>query len=251
MTEIAERGLVQSPRQITTEKLVMKDNELIMASYSCTVEEQRLILACIEKAQRVNEPLNADAVKVSVNVKEYAELCKTSMGAAYKALSNSAERLYDRTIKMSDKGVRREVRWLQEKAIYDSGQVTVTFSSMISRHIMSIVSKRAIYRLEQATQLRAQHAIRLFEILQLVIDPDTQEGEWEVTLEELKDLLELPAAYDRWIDLRKRVIEASVAQINKNTSLRVQWEVSDKDGRTITAVKFTAFESNQLALSLS
>lgn len=248
---MTEKKIVRSNTEITTEKLVMKDHELIMSSYTLTVEEQRLILACIEKAQRTKDPLNSDSVKISINVKEYADLCEVTMGAAYKALANSAAKLYDRSIKMNDQGVRREVRWLQEKALYDSGRVTITFSSMISKHIMDIVTKRSIYRLEQATQLRGQHSIRLFEILQIVIDPDTQQGEWFVTLEEFKDLLELPVAYDRWIDLRKRVIEASLAQINKNTSLKVEWEVAAKEGRTITAVKFTVFESNQISLGLS
>ena len=242
--------LILSNTDITSEKLVMKDHELIMGSYSLTVEEQRLILACIEKAQRTKAPLNADAIQISINVKEYADLCSVTMGSAYKALAKSAEKLYEQSIKMNDQGVRREVRWLQEKALYDSGKVTITFSSMISKHIRDIVTKRSIYRLEQATQLRGQHAIRLFEILQIVIDPETQEGEWIVTLEKFRDLLELPSAYDRWIDLRKRVIEASLAQINKNTSLKVEWEIEAKEGRQISAVKFTVFESNQLSLGL-
>ena len=245
------KKLVTSNGQIPPEKLVMKDHELIMAGYSLSLEEQRLILACIEKAQRIQPPLNTDAIKISINVKEYADLCEIGMGAAYKALANSAHKLYDQSVKINDQGIRREVRWLQEKAFYDSGKVTITFSSMISKHIRDIVTKKAIYRLEQATQLRSQHAIRLFEILQIVIDQDTQQGEWEVTLSELKELLELPIAYDRWIDLRKRVIESSVAQINKNTSLKVDWEVAAKEGRQISAVKFTVFESNQLSLGLA
>jgi len=248
---MAEKNLVPSNKQITTEKLVMKDHELIMASYSLTVEEQRLILVCIEKAQRVQTSLNTSAVKISINVQEYADLCSVTMGAAYKALANSTAKLYEQSIKINDEGVRKEVRWLQEKAQYDSGKATVTFSEKISKHIMDIVTKRSIYRLEQATQLRGQYSIRLFEILQIVIDPDTQQGEWFVTLAEFRDLLELPSSYNRWIDLRKRVIESSLVQINKNTSLKVEWEVADKEGRQITAIKFTVFESNQMSLGLS
>lgn len=249
--EPTDQVLVPANNRITSERLVMKDHELIMAGYSLTVEEQRLILACIEKAQRVNPPLNSDAIKITINVKEYAAVCKINMGTAYKALETGAHKLYEQSVKINDEGVRREVRWLQEKAIYDSGKVTVTFSAMISKHIRDIVTKRAIYRLEQATQLRSQHAIRLFEILQIVIDPESQQGEWEVTLTEFKELLELPSAYDRWIDLRKRVIESSLAQINKNTSLRVEWEIAAKEGRQISAVRFTVFESNQLSLGLT
>ena len=58
-------------------------------------------------------------------------------------------------------------------------------------------------------------------------------------------------SYDHWIDLRKRVIESSLAQINKNTSLKVEWEVAVKEGRQISAVKFTVLKYNQLSLGLS
>lgn len=235
---------------ITSERLVIKDNALIMASYTLTVEEQRLILACIEKAQRKQEPLNAAAIEISLNVQEYAALYNVKMGTAYKALKTSSDKLYDRSIKMDSEGVKRRVRWLQEQAIYESGRVSLVFSATISRHIRDIVTMRSAYRLEQATQLRSQHAIRFFEILQMVIDPKTQQGTWEVTLTDLKELFELQNAYQRWVDLKKKVIEESVKQINKNTSLKVEWEVAAKEGRQISAVRFHVFESSQLSLGL-
>lgn len=235
---------------ITSQHLVAKDNELIMASYSISVEEQRLLLACMEKAFRNKERSTNVPIKVTLTVNEYAKIYSVSMSAAYRALGTSTAKLYERSIRMNSEGVRREVRWLQEKAIYDSGKTTLIFSSIISQHIYDIVTKRSIYRLEQATQLRSQHAIRLFEIFQIAINKETQEGIWEVSLSSLRDLLELPSAYDRWIDLRKRIIEESLRQINKNTSLKVDWEVAKKEGRQIVAVRFFVVELNQLSLGL-
>lgn len=239
-----------SPGAITSERLVMKDNALIMASYSLSVEEQRLILACIEKAQRQQKPLDKDAIEINLSVREYADLYKVKMGGAYRTLSSSSDKLYERSIRMDDQGVRRKVRWLQEQAVYDSGRIHLVFSSLVSKHIREIVTKQSTYRLQQATQLRSQHAIRFFEILQIVVDPKTQEGVWEVTVNELKDLLEIADRYDRWIDLKKYVVLESVAQINKNTSLKVDWEVATKDGRRITGLRFFVFEANQLTLGL-
>lgn len=238
------------PNSSIRSRLVMKDNALIMGSYSLSVEEQRLILASIEKAQRMKEPLNSRAVEVSLSVKEYSELYSLKLKTAYKGLESASDRLYERSIKLNDEGVRREVRWLQEKAIYDSGRVKLVFSATISKHISEIVTKRSTFRLEQATQLRNQHAIRFFEIFHIMIDPETQEGEWEVTVEEIKDLLEIHDLYPRWVDFKRRVIIEAVRQINANTSLRVDWDIAGKEGKRITAVKFTIFESSQLRLSL-
>lgn len=96
------KPLERSPN-ISSEQLVIKDNALIMASYSLTVEEQRLILVCIEKAQRQKDPLTNPAIEITLNVKEYAELYCVKLGTAYKALASSSDNLYERSIRMTDK----------------------------------------------------------------------------------------------------------------------------------------------------
>lgn len=236
------------PKDLSAEKLVMKDNSLIMASYTLSVEEQRLILASIEKAQRKGKCLSDSAISVSLNVNEYASLYKLALKTAYEGLQKASKKLYERSIRITKKDSEHEYRWLQGKAVYDSGRVDLMFSQEISNHIRDIVNNTA-YRLEQATQLRSQHAIRLFEILHHVINPKTQEGQWVVTVAEIKRLFEIEDLYPRWVDFKRRIIVDPIAQINKNTSLRVDWEVSGKVGKRITELRFTVFESSQLALS--
>lgn len=249
-TKQAKQLVLPTANDISPEQLVMKDNALIMASYSLTVEEQRLILACIEKAQRQKEPLAHRAIDITLSVQEYAELYGVKMGTAYKALSSSSNKLYERSIRIDEEGVTRKVRWLQEQANYDSGKVKLTFSDTISRHIRDIVTEQTSFRLQQATQLRTQHAIRLFEILNMVLDPETQEGRWDISVERMKDIFEIRDYYDRWIDLKKKVILPSVQQINKNTSLKVDWKVTGKEGKRITELEFIVFEADQLSLGL-
>jgi plasmid replication initiation protein len=246
-----KKNIIDSHNLITNERLVYKDNALIMSSYTVTVYEQRLLIACIEKAQRKVDPLNSDAVEISLTVQEYADQFNVPMKTAYKALSESSAKLYERSIRIDDAGVKRNVRWLQEQAVYESGKVKLVFSNVISRHISEFVTGTTAYRLEQATQLRNQHAIRFFEIFQMVIGPNKDQGDWVVTIDYLKELLELGDKYERWIDFKRKVIEESLRQINKNTSLRVDYEVAEKAGKQITAIRFNVFESSQLSLSLS
>lgn len=246
----ASKNLVQVHEEIRAEKLVMKDNALVMASYSLTVEEQRLILACIEKAQRKKQPMLSDAIEITLSVLEYSELYGVKMVTAYKALSSSSDKLYERSIKIEEEGVARKVRWLQEQSTYDSGKVSLKFSDTISKHIREIVTEQTTYKLTQATQLRSQHSIRLFEILNMVLDPDTKQGAWRVSIDKLKSLFEIGDSYNRWVDLKKKVIEPSVKQINDHTTLKVDWEITDKVGRTFTEIQFTVFEQEQLPLGL-
>lgn len=232
------------------ERLVYETNQLINSSHKVTVEEQRLVMVSIEKAQRYKEDLSKDAIAISVSVQDYAELCDCTLKTAYKALKMSADKLYERSIRITEKSHTREFRWLQEKAIYDSGRVKLTFSTEISKHIRQIACGDVSYRVEQATQLRSVPAIRLFKIFSSGIDPETKEGSWTVDVKDIIEKFELPSSYERWADLRAKVIIPAVNQINRNTSLRADWAVAEKEGRNISKVKFTFFESDQLQLSL-
>ncbi len=245
------KALITTPVPIDRQKLVIKDNALIMASYSLSVEEQRLILACIEKAHSQKKPLSmGETVEMSLTVHEYANQYKVSMSAAYKALGKSSDRLYDRSIFIKENGVKRKIRWLQERAIYSSGKVRLVFSNVVSKHIREVVTTQTAYLLAQATQLRTQHSIRLFEIFQTKIDPISQEGTWEVSVEEFKILLDIKEKYTLWRDLKRKVIVHAVELINKNTSLKVEWSPSEKDNKKIIRIKFEIFEATQLNLSL-
>lgn len=239
------------PITLKPERLVVKDNALIMSSYSLTVEEQRLILACIQKANMKKDSLKSDAVEILLSVHEFAEIFDVSMSAAYRALSSSSEKLYDRSIKIDDEGKVRKIRWLQEKAVYESGKIKLVFSSVVSKHIKDVVTTQTAYRIAQATQLRTQHSIRLFEIFQAVIETGSQEGVWEVSVAEFKEILEIEGSYERWADLKKKVITPALNLINKNTSLKVEMEIAGKDGKKINVVRFIVFESEQLSLGLT
>lgn len=241
---------IRVTRKIDPDKLVIKDNALIMASYSLSVEEQRLILASIQKAQSQKAPLNANLIKISLTVKEYADIYDVGLKAAYKALSKSSNRLWERSIVIKDEGVQTEIRWLQERAKYESGKVDLTFSSVISKHISEVVTTQTAYRLAQATQLRTQHSIRFFEIFEAVIDDETGEGIWNVTVDELKEILDIKNKYNRWADLRNTVIVPSLLIINKNTSLQADWEISAKIGKKISEIRFIVFDNEQLSLEL-
>lgn len=230
------------------DRLVMKDNALIMASYTLSVEEQRLILISIEKAQRIKNRDKNALVEVSISAHDYADMCNLSIKAAYNALSISSERLFERDLRLDGDDVKRRIRWLQERAQYVSGRIKIVFSSEVSKHIFDITNAHNAMRLRQATQLKSQHSIRLFEIFNMAVDNDTQSGIWIVNIDKLKQVLKLQDQYSKWTDLKRKVIEPALKLINTNTSLKVDWSIHEKNGRQVESVKFEIFESEQLNL---
>lgn len=237
-----------------SEALVIKDNALINGSYNLSTEEQRVILACVEKAQRLHKTkkVTSSTVEVSLSASEYGELYDVSQRASYKALKEGVERLWERSVKIdiNDGEGKQEYRWIQEKAIYKSGKCTLKFSDIVSQHISFIVTKAYAFRLRQIALLKNRHATRLFQLFQSRVDQDSGEGIWIVSLDDLRELLELGPSYNAWGDFKKRVILEPLKQINLHTSLKVEWEVHSKNGKAYESLRFTMLESDQLSLDI-
>ena len=65
--------------------LVVKSNELIRASYSLGLVEQRLILMAIVTARETNHGITADTL-LEIRAMDYAQLFNVTKQAAYMAL---------------------------------------------------------------------------------------------------------------------------------------------------------------------
>ena len=240
--------LLQMPA--SQEPLVAEGDRMVMASYSLTRDEHRLLIACMEKIHRTQPPMTEGSLQITLTAHEYAECYKLSKKTAYNALQKSSNKLWGAEIRIEEEDGERSIRWLQEKASYQNGRVSLKFSDHVSQHLRSKVTKQTIYRFKQIALLPNPHAIRLFKMFHSVIrEGDAVEGRWRVPISVIKDKLQLSSSYDRWIDLRSKILEPSIREINKNTSLEVDWRVSAKEGKRNTEVEFIIFESNQLSLN--
>lgn len=81
--------------------MVYKSNALVEAAYRLSVQEQRIVLACISQVKR-NEPVT-DEVMYSVTAEEIATMAGVPIESSYNQLKEAALRLK-----------RREVRLTQE-----------------------------------------------------------------------------------------------------------------------------------------
>jgi hypothetical protein len=70
-----------------------------------------------------------------------------------------------------------------------------------------------------------------------------------VDLIELRDMLQLDGAYSRFSNLKARVIQPSIDQVNQYTDLAVTW-LPIREKRAVVALKFKIAVSNQGELSL-
>lgn len=89
------------------------------------------------------------------------------------------------------------------------------------------------YGLSDVLPMRRQSSPRLYEILKSY---SKNNSEWYFDLERIKYLLNCQH-YDRWVDLKRRVIDPAMQEINELTNMIVNYAPVTK-GRKVIGVKF-------------
>jgi len=220
---------------------VSKSNYLIEASYNLTLQEQRLILACLSKIDSRNEA----SKNVSISALDYSEMMQIDIKNAHRELYKSAEKLYDRSIIVSDPDKTEEFRWIQKKAFYHKGEgrVTFTWSDDVLIYISQLKRRFTTYRLSDVARINSSYGIRLYELLmQFNATKDRR-----INLIDFKSLFNLENKYPLFRDLNKWVIKPAVKEINKSSNLVVYYSTIKK-GKNVIALHFDFQENKQLSM---
>ena len=224
--------------------IVAKHNTLVEASYKLTLNEQRLILSCIAQLDS-RKPLPKDNLFI-VTAEQFAETFNVPQKKAYEYLEQAAETLYNRDIRTHDSRYRKRFRWVYAVQ-YHNGQskVTLGFSPWVAPYLTMLHKHFTSYRLRQVANLRSTYSIRLYELLMQF----AKIGKREITLEKFKQQLELENKYNRFFDIKRRIIEPAVQELRRKSNLIIEWKTIRK-GRTVTALSFVFQEDPQGRLPL-
>ncbi|MBD8089270.1 replication initiation protein [Pseudomonas fluorescens] len=227
---------------------VYKSNELITAGYKLTVNEMRIILCCITQIDRNPHELITDEHMYGFTARDFAELCGISLMAAYQELKESVAKLYERSVRIQVDGKRdRNTRWIQTADyLQGCGRVEVRFSKDILPYLANLKGNFTKYRLEAVARLQSSHAVRIYELI--VESRYKQRGVALIPLENLRFALQLADAYPVYADLRKRVIEPALEQINTFSDLRIIKFEPKRESRKIVAIEIQYVEKDSFGL---
>lgn len=229
---------------------ITKSNELIRASYRLTISEQRLILACIaqlDPRKPIPKTREGDIKPIRVTVSDYADAYHISdRSTAYTALQEATDRLYERDIKTYDANGKRygRFRWVQA-VDYREGQgyVEVTFSQRVAPYISLLHQQFTTYMLKQVARVNSSYAIRIFELLIQF----RKTGVLLIGLDELRLFLELEDKYDRFSNLKARVLDPAIRELKYKANLDISVETL-RQNRRVVSLRFTFKENEQIQL---
>lgn len=229
-----------------SEFTVTKMHPVVHASYAMTVNEQRVLLACICQIDpRYAMP---DGKTYILTIEQARDLFYTDKDArnVYKDLSRAVEKLYERDVKIAlPNGDTLQTRFVQSIVWSpDNLQIQVKFADDIKPYLSELKNNFSSYKLKNIVQLTSVYAIRLYEWL--VSWASQNQTYKDLPLDELREKLDLGEKYKQVGELKSKVIQVAVTQINENTDFQV--DVSYKKfKREIRWVQFTFRQKPEIA----
>lgn len=219
-------------------ELVVKSNTVIEASYRLSIIEQRVILAAITQIPKNQEITDDEIYFVSI-----AQLQQLGVHEkrAYQDLEEGVSRLYKRSITLIINNKSEEFRWIQKiERIESKGQIGLRFSKDILPFISNLSREFTKYQLSDIAGISSAYGIRIYEL----ITQYKNLGKREIAVTDLRNMLEIGTRYPLFADLKKRVVDVAINQINEHSPMQVSYELR-KTGRKISHIIFNFNEKKE------
>lgn len=232
---------------------VVKANRLVQASYTLSTVEQRIVLLAVVHARESGKGIGIKDDLLHISASDYATAFGVSKQAAQQALAGAVETLFNRrvTIDYFDKDLNQTipltVRWINAMTYLDDrAMIAIRFNPDIAPEFTRLESNFTSYMLDDIRDLNSAYSIRLYEIA----------AQWrsagQTPLIELTDFRQKMGLADNEYaginDLKKRVINLSISQINNTTDIFLEYE-QVKAGRAIKGFIFKIKTKKPAALA--
>lgn len=226
------------------ESLIPVDNRMVKQSNSVTrakvigqTKNANLLLKALIAQIRTDEvDLNK---QYSIDVAPFFN-CTNVQGLNVKQIRTAVEDLLGIKVfveSQSQKGTKIHGMVFIPNAIYENGRIYAKFNPDIKEHITQLKGSFTQYDVIEYSYLPSIYSQRLFELLKSY-ENGLEKGHIDIDIVTLRQTIECQDILGEWKDFKKRVLVKAHKDINKNTSLKYDWEPI-KTGRKITGIRFT------------
>ena len=222
---------------------VTKSNDLVIAAYKLTLNEQRLLLAAISQI----DPRKPMPRPISITANEFAEQYQIPVKQAYEALKEASNALYERDIKTFDGRFKSRFRWVDRVDYLEGGGETkLYFTIHVQPYLVHLNKRFTTYELKRVADLSSTHSIRLFEMLQQF----RSTGFYTVSVDDFRELLELGPSYERYSNLKGKVIDPAIKELREKSGMDINLK-TERKGRAINRLIFQFRDQEQMRLDFT
>ncbi len=232
------------------ELIARKSNYLIEASYKLTLAQLRVTYLGISKLFTA-KPLSLQRTQ-RIYAREYADVFGVDLSVAYKHIRDASDELL-RTLITTRKNAdgtliknkrHRKHQWLSEAVYADKeGFVDITFHDKMGQYLTVLGKRYAELNFERLHGVQSVYTARLWEMLIQY----KKEGERFIMMDDFRKWFQLENRYKMYSDLKKRVINPAIKELEDKANLIISWD-EIKKGRKVVGFSFVFEENQQLRL---
>ena len=240
--------------------LVVKRNELVHSHGYLTEGENNLILLAIILtrlyARDETRDIRLDST-IRIYVNDYLQIFGVSRNNAYNIMNSAINNLYERSFSIKENGIQVDHRWLVSKATKEAtsvaeGFIEFAFSNKALQLIVDFdheKGKYTTYGIERVSRLKGRFSGKIYELAMESKFKDVKQTK-VFDLEELRKILGVPAEQyretkgwnrespkeklpTRFDNFRKEVLDKSVATINLESDIKIDYHTYKRGGRII------------------
>ncbi|WP_297430061.1 replication initiation protein [Clostridium sp.] len=212
------------------ENWIYQSNKLIEASYTFTVLEQKLIRLLASMVKKDDEDFKEYKFR-AIDLSKTLNIHKKTI---YKELDQITDKLMSRYIKFKNDDTEKfKKRHLIKIADFENGILTMKIDEDMKEFYLKL-NWYTKYQLQNIMQFKSTYSFRLYELLKQYENI----GYRVISIDNLRIIFDINKdQYPKYANLKQKVINIAVNEINKNSDLSIEFEEL-KDGRKVISIKF-------------
>jgi Protein involved in initiation of plasmid replication len=219
--------------RLEREYSVVKSNELIRNTrYDLSVIEQKIVLRLIQMIK----PGDTELREYEFSINDFCDLCgiERNNGANYLYIKSAMKKLRDKSFWMKINGADVLCSWVSKvKVNYRSGTILIRLDNDLKPFLLQLKKNFTEYALFYILAMKSKYSIRMYELLKSY----RYMGGFTITPDELRNKM-CVVGYSRFYDLRTKVIENSLNEINLYGDIKVSYDYK-KSGNSVESITFS------------
>lgn len=218
--------------------MVVQDNSLIMANYNMTALEQKIFLIMLSTIKKDTKNL----MSTSFRVKDIADLLGIAPEPLYRDLPKVCKSIIKKDVEIKQQNGDWEIFNIISGAKYKNkqGLITLVLNPQAEPYLLELKDFFTAFQLRNALNLDSKYSIRLYQLSKSNI----YRKSFVIELDDLKKKLKLTQkSYNLFSNVRTKVLEPSIKEINQKTDISINIEYI-KAGKSVNAIKFDLKQTN-------
>ena len=227
--------------------IVAKSNQFILHSrYDLSLMEQRILACMISMIDSRGDEL----MDCELDIDTFCTLCKIEKRGSAKYLKEVTKKLRDQSFWMeTEDGVFETFSWVEKITINEKkGKITLRFSNDMKPFLINLQSDFTSYKLPMVLRFSSRYTNIIFDLIYSKLGYTLKKsGSLDISIDEMKSRVQIKKRKQSdqsvnqnisFKDLRVRILEPTIKEINEFTDIMVDVEYVKK-GRKVEIIRFS------------